>query len=1528
MKKILLLTAVISFFYSITSAQFSGNYAPANWTTTWTDAINTNGSVDVSGAPASITLTGDDDCGGPGNNLEYSITMPFCGSISFNYVWTNLDAFGDEELYIFVNGTQVAYENTSNFGTFTSPSMQVGDVFRIQIASYSECDGAASLTMTNFSAPTSGPIAPDVPTLSFSVNPTCSAGDPTSLNITGNLNGATNWVVYTGSCGGTFATQSSTNTIFLNPLVTTTFFVRGEDACLTPGACATITITVGDNVAPVITCPATANINTDLGICTSSASIGTATFTDNCAGGSVVSAPAGPYAIGATSVVWTATDGNGNTASCTHVVNVTDSQLPVITCPATANINIDLGLCTSSASIGTATFTDNCAGGSVAGLPAGPYAIGSTNVVWTATDANGNTSSCTQVVTVVDLISPNAICQNISVTLDAIGEASITPAMVNNNSTDNCAISTLSLNIFSFDCANTGTPVTVTLTVSDATGNTSTCTALVTTNDNQAPSITCPANFTVNNILNQCNAVVNYTAPIGTDNCAGATTTQIGGLPSGSLIAVGTTTTNTFRVTDGAGNSATCSFTTTVIDAELPSITCDSNQSFANAPGTCGRTRTYPLPTFSDNCPGVTIVQNPGDPFTSGDFFPVGVNTITYIATDASSNTNTCSFTITIVDNQAPTILCPSNVTIACTDNSSPAALGFATATDNCTPAVAININSSDATVVGTCLGNYTINRTWTATDAVGNSTTCLQTINVQDITGPNLIGVPADITVDCGSVPAAGAVAALDACSPVGSVPVTMNEVTTAGSCAGNYIITRTWTATDGCGNSSSQSQTITVTDVTAPVLAGVPSDLSIDCGDPIPVVGSPTASDDCSGATISFNEVTAAGSCAGNYTITRTWTATDVCGNSTSASQVITVIDVTGPLLSGVPANTTVNCTSLPVPATVTVSDNCSGVTILGVVFNETITPGSCAGNYVITRTWSATDNCNNTSSSTQTITVIDDIAPVIDPLPAVSTIDCSIAPSFATATATDNCSGVTITTADVTTAGACAGSYSITRTFTATDGCGNSSTATQTINVQDLTAPVITGLPATSTISCPATPVFTTPTATDNCSGAVLTFSNVTTPGTCAGNYSITRTWTATDGCGNSSTASQTINVQDLTAPVITGLPATSTISCPATPVFTTPTATDNCSGAVLTFSNVTTPGTCASNYSITRTWTATDGCGNSSTASQTINVQDLTGPTITCNAPVVINAGATCTAIVTLALPVVIDGCGAVTSIVNNHPSTTYTAGVTTVIWTATDACGNTSTCAQTVTVTSPEMDVTGNNISIADGSTTYSLTNYTDFGSTPICNVQVNKTYVIKNTGAGNLNLTGSPRVTISGVNAADYTVVTQPGLSVLAPGQSVSFVVRFDPTTTGFKYATININNNDCNENPYNYNVRGTARACISPNEEEEGTEVLTESGEMQEEVGTADVTTEPGIEFTLYPNPSNGIFNLSLIDMPREKTEIRLMDNLGQVIFVGELKDMTQSYDFSYLRAAVYYLQIVNEKSSITKQIIITHNY
>src|SRR6266481_4142012 len=89
--------------------------------------------------------------------------------------------------------------------------------------------------------------------------------------------------------------------------------------------------------------------------------------------------------------------------------------------------------------------------------------------------------------------------------------------------------------------------------------------------------------------------------------------------------------------------------------------------------------------------------------------------------------------------------------------------------------------------------------------------------------------------------------------------------------------------------------------------------------------------------------------------------------------------------------------------------------------------------------------------------------------------------------------------------------------------------------------------TALPGPTTIDCPATPVFAVATATDACDPSVTpTFTDVTTPGSCAGNYSVTRTWTATDACGNvSAPASQTINVRDITAPVIAALPGPTTI-----------------------------------------------------------------------------------------------------------------------------------------------------------------------------------------------------------------------------------------------------------------------------------------------------------------------------------------------------------------------------------------------
>src|SRR5436190_3955126 len=146
----------------------------------------------------------------------------------------------------------------------------------------------------------------------------------------------------------------------------------------------------------------------------------------------------------------------------------------------------------------------------------------------------------------------------------------------------------------------------------------------------------------------------------------------------------------------------------------------------------------------------------------------------------------------------------------------------------------------------------------------------------------------------------------------------------------------------------------------------------------------------------------------------------------------------------------------------------------------------------------------------------------------------------------------------------------------------------------------------------------PSFTTPSASDACDqNPSLTFSDSSPQeGTCANNYSVTRTWTATDACHNSSTASQTITVVDTHAPEISPLPPPSTFVCPAMPSFTTPSASDACDqNPSLTFSDSSPQeGTCANNYSVTRTWTATDACHNSSTASQTITVVDTHAPKI--------------------------------------------------------------------------------------------------------------------------------------------------------------------------------------------------------------------------------------------------------------------------------------------------------------------------
>src|SRR5439155_8607196 len=182
-----------------------------------------------------------------------------------------------------------------------------------------------------------------------------------------------------------------------------------------------------------------------------------------------------------------------------------------------------------------------------------------------------------------------------------------------------------------------------------------------------------------------------------------------------------------------------------------------------------------------------------------------------------------------------------------------------------------------------------------------------------------------------------------------------------------------------------------------------------------------------------------------------------------------------------------------------------------------------------------------------------------------------------------------------------------------------CGNhSATVSQTITVLDNTPPTIGGQGNNTTIYCPSTPSFTPPTASDACgSSTVHELSDQTVAGSCANSYTRTKTWDATDACGNhSATVSQTITVLEYKERRIGRQGNNTTIYCPSTKSFTLPTASDACGGSTVhELSDQTVAGSCANSYTETKTWDATDACGNhSATVSQTITVVDNTPPTI--------------------------------------------------------------------------------------------------------------------------------------------------------------------------------------------------------------------------------------------------------------------------------------------------------------------------
>jgi hypothetical protein len=243
---------------------------------------------------------------------------------------------------------------------------------------------------------------------------------------------------------------------------------------------------------------------------------------------------------------------------------------------------------------------------------------------------------------------------------------------------------------------------------------------------------------------------------------------------------------------------------------------------------------------------------------------------------------------VIVKDDVKPVIDCPNNITVSCGSNTTPSGCNStATATDNCSTPV---VTYSDVTN-----GNL-ITRSWKATDAAGNFSTCTQTITIVDNTKPTISDV-SDKAVSCNGSTAPSATGTPTASDNCGTPVVIYSDVT-----SGN-VITRTWKATDAFGNYSTSTQRITLTaDNTNPVISDV-ADKTVNCNNSTApsATGTATATDNCSTPVVTYSDAT-----SGNV-ITRTWRATDAAGNYSTSTQKITFGSAFTATVASKPTNST---------------------------------------------------------------------------------------------------------------------------------------------------------------------------------------------------------------------------------------------------------------------------------------------------------------------------------------------------------------------------------------------------------------------------------------------------------------------------------------------------------------------------------------------------------------------------------------------------------------------------------------------
>ncbi|MDY8134625.1 HYR domain-containing protein [Aquimarina sp. 2201CG5-10] len=986
--------------------------------------------------------------------------------------------------------------------------------------------------------------------------------------------------------------------------------------------------------------------------------------------------------VGTNTVILTVTDTNGNSDTCTATVTVQDMVQPTVVCQ---DITVQLDA-TGNATITAAQIdngsSDACGIASLA-LDTNTFDcgdVGTNTVTLTVTDTNGNSDTCTATVTVEDMVQPTVVCQDITVQLDATGNATITAAQINNGSSDACGIASLTLDTNTFDCSNVGAN-TVTLTVTDTNGNSDTCTATVTVEDNVNPTVVCQ------DITVQLDATGNATITTAqidngsTDACGIASLTLDNDTFDCSNVGANTVT---LTVTDTNGNSDTCTATVTVEDMVQPTVVCQDITVQLDATGNATITTAQIDNGSSDAC-GITSLTLDNDTFDCSD---VGTNTVTLTVTDTNGNSNTCTATVTVEDNVNPTVVCQditvqldatgnATITTAQIDNGSTDACGIASLT--------LDTDTFDCSNVGTNTVLLTV------TDTNGNSDTCTATVTVEDNVNPTV--VCQDITVQLDATGNAAITAtqidngSSDACG-IASLALDTNTF----DCSNVGANTVTLTVTDTNGNSDTCTATVTVEDMVQPTVVCQDITVQLDATGNATITAAQIdngSSDACGIASLTLDTNTFDCSDVGTNTVTLT--VTDTNGNSDTCTATVTVEDMVQPTIVCQDITVQLDATGNAMITAAQIdngsSDAC-GIASLAIDMDTF----DCSNVGINTVTLTVTDTNGNTDSCTATVTVEDKVQPMIICQDITVQLD---ATGNATITAaqidngsTDAC-GIASLTLDTNTFD-CSNIGVNTVILTVTDTNGNSDTCTATVTVEDNVNPTVVCQDITVQLDATGNATITAAQidngSSDACGIVSLTLDTDTFD--CSDVGANTVTLTVTDTNGNSDTCTAIVTVEDMVQPTVVCQDITIQLDATGNATIT-PAQLDNGSSDVCGIASLaldTDTFDCSNVGTNTVTLTVTDTNGNSDTCMATVIVEDNVNPTVVCqDITVQLDASGNVTITPDQIDNGSSDACGIVAMEIDTNTFDCYDVGANTIVFTATDANGNSAQCSAVVTV---------------------------------------------------------------------------------------------------------------------------------------------------------------------------------------------------------------------------------------------------